>query len=191
MHMMRYVGRKLLVAPVLALVVLAGGCSSDGGGEPTTQSGSPGNSIDYSAMERDREAIQRAKVACYQDNGIDSELTSYGSVRSDMNGTLSREELRELSELCDQRLEEEGFVLRQERSEEFSYKAWVDFHACMADQGIALGELVSFETYTANPSSVNELLTTQIRKDLWAFKEAHDNCPSRIAVISLGIVGLD
>ena len=181
------VGR--FVAAAMALVVLTGGCWSDGGSEPTAQDWSPGNTIDYSAMERDREAKQRAWVACYQDNGIDSELMPDGGVHSDRNGTLSREELRELSELCQQRLEDEGFVLRQERSDEFSYKAWVDFHACMADQGIALGELVSFESYSANPSSVNELLMTQIRKDLWAFKEAYDNCPSRIAVIGLGIVG--
>lgn len=169
----------------MTLLVLAGGCSSDGGDEPTAQSRSPDNAADAFAR-------QKAAVACYQDNGIDSELLPDGSVHSDRNGTLSREEWRALNDLCNQRLEDEGFVVHEEPSDETterSYNAWVAFRECMVDQGIALGELVSLESYAANPESVGNLLSAQLRENLTAFKEAYDNCPSRTGFINIGIVG--
>ncbi len=149
------------------------------------QSRRPGNAADGFPMER-------AFVACIQDNGIDAELFLDGSVHIDRNGTQSRAELSALSDLCDQRLEDEGFVLHEEPSEEMTertYNAWVAFRECMIDHGIALGELVSLESYAANPESVGDLLIAAVREDLGAFKEAYDKCPSRIGFANISVVG--
>ena len=168
----------------MVLLAVVGGCSSDGD-QAVDQSRRPGNAADDFPMER-------ALVACIQDNGIDAELFPDGSVHIDRNGTQSRVELNALSDLCDQRLEDEGFVVHEEPSEESterSYNAWVAFRECMIDQGIALGELVSFESYAANPDSVGSLLSTELRKNFTAFKEAYDKCPSRIGFINISVVG--
>ena len=181
---MNSVGRQLLVAATMVLLAVAGGCSS-GGDQPVDQSRRPGNAADDFPK-------QRAFVACIQDHGIDSELLPDGVIHSDRNGTLSREEWRALSDLCDQRLEDEGFVLHEEPSDESTertYNAWVAFRECMIDQGIALGELVSFESFAANSESVGNLLSAKLREDLTAFKEAYDKCPSRIGFIRISVVG--
>ena len=181
---MNSVGRQLLVAATMVLLVVADGCSSDGD-QPVDQSRRPGNAADGFPLER-------AFVACIQDHGIDAELFPDGSVHIDRNGTLSRDESFALSDLCDQRLEEEGFVVHEEPSDESTertYNAWVDFRECMIDQGIALGELVSLESFAANPESVGNLLSAKLREDLTAFKEAYDKCPSRTGFIRISVVG--
>jgi hypothetical protein len=149
------------------------------------QSRRPGNAADGYPFEQ-------AFVACIQDNGIDAELLPDGAVYFDRNGTLSQEESYALNDLCNQRLQDEGFVVHEEPSEESTertYNAWVAFRECMIDQGIALGELVSFESYAANPESVGSLLSAELRENFTAFKEAYDKCPSRIGFISIGVVG--
>ncbi len=67
---MKSVGRKFLVATTTVLLAVAGGCSSDGD-QPVDQSRRPGNAADGYPLER-------ALVACIQDNGIDSELRPDG-----------------------------------------------------------------------------------------------------------------
>lgn len=135
--------------------------------------------------------LEQAFVACIQDNGVDSELLPNGVVSSDKNDTLSPEEWRDLADLCDQRLEDEGFVVHEEPSDETTeraYNAWVDFRKCMVDQGIALGELISLESYAANPAFVGELLSAAVREDLVAFSAAHARCPSRNGFVSINVV---
>ena len=180
---MKCVGRKLLVAATMVLLAVAGSCSSDGD-QPVDQSRRPDNAADGFPK-------QRALVACLQDHGTDAELLPDGVVSFGSKGTLSREEWRALSDLCDQRLEDEGFV-REEPSDEMTertYNAWVAFRECMVDQGIALGELVNLESFAANSESVGDLLIAAVREDLVAFKEAHDKCPSRIGFASISVVG--
>ncbi len=181
---MRCAGWKLLVAATMVFLVVAGGCSSDGD-QLADQSRRPANAADDFPK-------RRAFVACIQDNGIDAELLQDGVVEYDRNGTLSREESRALGDLCHQRLEDEGFVVNEEPSDESterSYNAWVAFRECMIDQGIALGELVSFESYAANPDSVRDLISAAFRENLTAFKEAYDKCPSRRGFIGISVVG--
>ena len=165
------------------VLLVVGGCTSDGD-QAVDQSRRPANAAEGYPLER-------ALVACIQDHGIDAELFPDGSVHSDKNGTLSRDESRALSDLCFQRLEDEGFVVHEEPSEESTertYNAWVAFRECMIDQGIALGELVSLESFAANPGPVGDLLSAAVRENFTAFKEAYDQCPSRIG-ISISVVG--
>ncbi len=179
---MNSVGRQLLVAATMVLLAVAGGCSSDGD-QPVDQSRRPGNAAD-------RYPFERALVACYQDNGIDSELLPDGVIHR--SGTLSREESRALSDLCDQRLEDEGFILHEEPSDgstERTYNAWVAFRECMIDQGIAIGELGSLESYAANPKPLGNQISAALHEDLGSFKEAYDQCPSRRGLISISVAG--
>ena len=181
---MNSVGRQLLVAATMVLLAVAGGCSSDGD-QPVDQSRRPGNAADDFPLER-------AFVACIQDHGIDAELFPDGSVHIDRNGTLSRDESFALSDLCDQRLEEEGFVVHEEPSDESTertYNAWVDFRECMIDQGIAIGELGSLESYAANPKPLGNQISAALHEDLGSFKEAYDQCPSRRGLISISVAG--
>ncbi|MDE0065445.1 MAG: hypothetical protein OXN44_01080 [Acidimicrobiaceae bacterium] len=167
-------GTKLLVVAVIPLLVVAGSCSSDGD-QTVDQSRRGGNAAEGYPLER-------ALVACIQDQGIDAELLPNGVVESDKNGTLSREESRALSDLCYQRLEDEGFILYEEPSAESierSYNAWVVSRECLIEEGIPIGELVSFESYVANPESVANLLRAAIREHGTAFAEAYEKCPWR------------
>lgn len=147
------------------------------------QSRRPGNAADGYPFER-------ALVTCYQDNGVDAELLPDGVIHHD--ATLSRGESLALSDLCDQRLEDEGFVLHEEPSEESTertYNSWVAFRECMIDQGIAIGELGSLESYAANPKPLGNQISAALHQDLGAFKEAYDQCPSRRGLISISFVG--
>ena len=179
---MRCAGRKFLVAATVVLLAVAGSCSSEGDRpvSPVDPSRRPGNAADGYPFER-------AFVACLQDHGSDAELLPDGVVSFGSKTILSRDESNALRDLCDQRLEDEGFV-REEPSDEMTertYNAWVDFRECMVDQGIALGELVSFESFAANSGSVGDLLVAAVREDLAAFKEAYKKCPSRIGFATI------
>ncbi len=150
---------------------MAIGCSSDEH-TPVDQSRRPGNAAEGYPLER-------ALVACIQDHGIDSELRANGSVSSDKNGTLSREEWRALRDLCFQRLEEEGFIVHEEPGEELterSYNGFVALRECLIDQGIAIPELASFEVFSANPESAGNLLSAAAREDPEAFDNAYAKC---------------
>ena len=175
---------RLVVAAWL-LILLVGGCSSDDGraDEPIQQSDRIEAIFDY----------QRAFIACLQDNGIDAELLPHGGVSPDRSVKLPQEEWRELYDRCDQRLEDDGFVLNEEPSDESrerNYNSWVMFRECMVDQGIALGELVTFEAYYADPEYLMDMITAAISEDLVAFQKAYDNCPSRIGFFGFNVVDL-
>lgn len=175
--------KKFFVAVAVTVLVVASSCSSDKD-QPVDQSRRPGNAADGYPFER-------ALVSCIQDNGIDAELLPDGVVASDRNGTLSREESFALHDLCDQRLEDAGFVVHAEPSDESterSYNAWVAFRECLIEQGIAMPELVSLESYAANPDSVGNLLNAALREDLGAFMEANANCPSN-GLVGITVIG--
>lgn len=157
----------------MTLMVVTGGCSSSDEDLTVDPNLRGGNADAGFPMER-------ALVACIQDNGNDAELLPNGAVLSDTNGTLSLEESRALSELCFQRLEDEGFVVHEEPSDELaerSYKGLVALRECLIKRGIAIGELVSFESFAADRESVGNLFDAAIREDPAAFAEAHEKCP--------------
>lgn len=164
-------GYKIIVATTftfLIVLVLAGGCTSDVS-RPVDPNRMPGNAAEGFPFER-------ALVACIQDNGIDSVLRPNGVVSSDKNNTLSRQEWRALRDLCERRLEDEGFVVHQESSDELtehSYNAWVTFRECLIDQEIAVPELVSLESYAENRAIVGELIKDLIREDGAALLNAY------------------
>lgn len=173
-----------VVTTALTFLVIAGGCTSEAS-QPVDPSRMPGN-------EAEGFPFEQALVACIQDNGIDSELKPNGVVSSDKYNTLSREEWRSLSDLCDQRLEDEGFVVHQEPSDELterSYNAWVAFRECLIDQKIAVPELVSLETYAENRAIVGELIKDLIREDGAAFLDAYSKCPQPDRFLIVNVVG--
>ena len=158
----------------MALLVVAGSCSSSDEDQPVDQSRRPGNAAEGYPLER-------ALVACIQDNGIDAELLPDGSVSS-KSGTLSREEWRALRELCFQRLEDQGFIVHEEPSDELTertYNEYVSLRECLIDQGFAIPELASLESFAANPESVINFIDTAIREDPTAFVKAYEKCPNR------------
>ncbi len=169
---MRCVGRKLLTAAIFALLVVAGGCSSSDEDQAVDPNLRGGNAAAGFPMEQ-------ALVACIQDNGIDAELLPNGAVLSDKNGTLSREESHELSDLCFQRLEDQGFIVHEESNDELTqsdYAALAAFRECLIDHGIAIPELASFESLAGNPELGN-VFGSVAREDPLAFEEAYANCP--------------
>lgn len=88
-------------------------------------------------------------------------------------------------------LEDEGFILPEEPSDEWTernhYDTFVAFRECLIEQGIAMGESVSFETFTENPGSLGKLLRAAVLDDIVAFKEAHTKCP--YSGVSVAFVG--
>ena len=182
--MLRNADQKLLVVAVWLLISLLGaGCASD--------DGQSSEQIQQSDRVVEMFTKQRAWLACLQDNGIDAELLPNGVVLPDKNSNLTQEDWRELSDLCDQRLEDDGFVLSEEPSDESrerNYNSWVMFRECMVDQGIDLGELVTFESYVADPDNVVSSVVAAASEDLSAFQEAYDNCPSRLGYFSFNVI---
>ncbi|MCQ3812959.1 MAG: hypothetical protein KTU85_00865 [Acidimicrobiia bacterium] len=184
--MLRNADQNLLVVAVLLLITLLGaGCASD--------DGQSSEQIQQSDRVVEMFTKQRAWLACLQDNGIDAELLPNGVVLPDKNSNLTQEEWRDLSDLCEQRLENEGIVLSEEPSDESrerNYNSWVMFRECMLDQGIDLGELVTFESYVADPDNIVNSVVAAASEDLSAFQEAYDNCPSRLGYFSFNVVDL-
>lgn len=163
------------------LFVVTGSCLSSNEDQPVDKSRLPGNAAEGYPVER-------ALVACIQDNGIDSELLPNGVISSDKNDTLSVEEMRALYGLCEQRLEAQGFVLHEEPSDELTernYKRMVAFRECLIEQGITIGEFGSLESHTANPRAMGKLLSAAVREDVKAFAEAQANCPSHEGLVSI------
>ena len=146
---MRWLGFLLALGATLALLFLTIGCSSEES-EPVDASRRPGNKAEGFPFER-------AMAACIQDNGIDAELFPDGSVHFDSKGTLSREESRALSDQCHQRLEDEGFIVHEEptnESRERNYNEHVALRECLVGLGYAIPELPSFKTFVGDPNAM-------------------------------------
>lgn len=129
-------------------------------------------------------------VACLQDNGIDAELLPNGSVHADSQGTLSIQESRALSELCHQRLEDEGFIVHEEptdESRERGYNEIVALRECLVEKGYAIPALVSFETFVAHPAETANLFDDAIREGGVAFVEEFNKCRYQYVVRADGI----
>lgn len=179
---MKWLGSFVALGAALAVLFLTSGCSSEES-EPVDPSRRPGNAADGFPLER-------ALVACFQDNGIDAELFPNGSIHIDSQGTLSKEEYDALDQLCDQRVEDQGFILHEEPTDESrqrNYNDHITLRECLVEKGYAIPELPSFETFVAHPGKATSLFGHVIRESGVAIVEDINTCPYQSLVRAVAI----
>ena len=168
---MKWFGLLLGLGATLALLFLTSACSSNES-QSVDPSLRPGNKAEGFPFER-------AFVACFEDNGIDAELFPDGSILADTRGTLSREEADALDELCTQRLEDEGFIVHEEptdESRERNYNEYVTLRECLVEKGYAMPELPSFETFVGNRNAMTPFHEAILQRGVALVKDLN-SCP--------------
>ena len=150
-------------------LLVAAGCSSGVGSDP-----GPG----LSEGVGDDLVVERALVACYQDQGMDAELRPDGGLSA--NGG-SAEEVRAITALCKQELVDRGILVEEptDATKKQTYEAFQSLWRCLIEEGYQVPELVTFEVFISDSGEfVHPLAFVLEQQGGEAEQEASEACPA-------------